>query len=39
VIRTNGVNGTVSVDYFTKNGSAVAGIGQDGGDYTSVQGT
>ncbi|HON07741.1 MAG TPA: Calx-beta domain-containing protein, partial [Verrucomicrobiota bacterium] len=39
VIRTNGSTGTVTVDYFTKDGSAVAGVGQNGDDYTSVRGT
>jgi uncharacterized delta-60 repeat protein/uncharacterized repeat protein (TIGR01451 family) len=39
VIRTNGATGTVTVDYYTKNGSAIAGSGQNPGDFTSVRGT
>ncbi|MGC8744337.1 MAG: Calx-beta domain-containing protein [Verrucomicrobiia bacterium] len=39
LIRTNGSDGTVTVDYFTRNGSAISGVGLDPGDFTSVKGT
>jgi len=39
VIRTNGADGTVTVNYFTRNGSAIAGSGLNPGDFTSVSGT